>query len=104
MNLSHAVSLFLYELRKGSMMAQTIPANEPEPASVNDVENMFQHMRRTLLEADYLDPQNPDHILRAFRRLFGRTGLSSREVNILQGLWSRIDWIEGQRKKLSAKR
>jgi len=61
---------------------------------------MFQHMRQTLLEVEYLDHQNPDHILRAFRRLFGRTALTEREVRILQGLWSRIDWIEGQRRKL----
>ena len=102
MNLSHAVALLLYELRKARLNAQSIPTEDTLPALASDVENMFQHMRRTLLNADYLDPQNPDHILRAFRRLFGRTALSDREVRILQGLWSRIDWIEGQRKKLSA--
>jgi tRNA/rRNA methyltransferase len=61
---------------------------------------MFQHMRATLLAVEYLDAQNPDHILRSFRRLFGRSGLDPREVRILQGLWSRIDWIDGERKKL----
>ena len=101
MNLSHAVSLFVYELRQKAMEAETTPADQPAPARAKDVESMFQHMRRTLLAAEYLDPQNPDHILRAFRRLFGRTGLSDREVRILQGLWSRIDWIEAERKKQS---
>lgn len=101
MNLSHAVALFLYELRKGSINAKTISNDGQVPAQAGDVENMFQHMRRTLLEAEYLDPQNPDHVLRAFRRLLGRTGLNNREVRILQGLWSRIDWIERERKKLS---
>jgi tRNA/rRNA methyltransferase len=103
MNLSHAVTLFLYELRKGKRETAAVPDADALPASSGDVENMFQHMRRTLLSADYLDPQNPDHILRAFRRLFGRTTLSDREVRILQGLWSRIDWIENERKKLSEK-
>jgi len=101
MNLSHAVALVLYEIGKG----KTGPGNgftgEDPPARAKDAENMFQHMRQTLLDVEYLDQQNPDHILRAFRRLFGRNGLSEREVRILQGLWSRIDWIEGQRKKLS---
>ena len=104
MNLSHAVTLFLYELRQAGTDAGIISGDSQMPAPARDVENMFQHMRRTLLTADYSDPQNPDHILRAFRRLFGRTGLSDREVRILQGLWSRIDWIEGQRKKLSEKK
>jgi tRNA/rRNA methyltransferase len=104
MNLSHAVTLFLYELRNGGMRTASVAEDGPLPARADDVENMFQHMRRTLLAADYLDPQNPDHILRAFRRLFGRTALSDREVRILQGLWSRIDWIENERKKLSSKK
>jgi tRNA/rRNA methyltransferase len=104
MNLSHAVSLLLYELRKGAMDVARVYSDSQVPAPAADVENMFQHMRRTLLAAEYLDPQNPDHVLRTFRRLFGRTGLNDREVRILQGLWSRIDWIEGERKKLSGKR
>jgi tRNA/rRNA methyltransferase len=101
MNLSHAVSLMLYELRKGAVDVANTSNSGQVPASAADVENMFQHMRRTLLSVEYLDHQNPDHVLRAFRRLFGRTGLNDREVRILQGLWSRIDWIEGERKKLS---
>lgn len=100
MNLSHAVGLLLYELHKGRIGSKTISSDDHPPARAVDVENMFQHMRRTLAEVEYLDHQNPDHILRAFRRLFGRTGLSDREVRILQGLWSRIDWIEGDRRKL----
>jgi tRNA/rRNA methyltransferase len=104
MNLSHAVTLFLYEIRKAAVNADSVSNDGQVPAHAKDVENMFQHMRRTLLAAEYLDPQNPDHVLRAFRRLFGRTGLNDREVRILQGLWSRIDWIEGQRKKLSGKK
>ena len=99
MNLSHAVALFLYELRKGALAAENTAIDDRVPAQTADVERMFQHMRRTLLAAEYLDPQNPDHILRAFRRLFGRGGLDDREVRILQGLWSRIDWIDGERKK-----
>jgi len=100
MNLSHAVALVLYEIGKGKMNRGNGLCDEDPPARARDVENMFQHMRQTLLDVEYLDHQNPDHILRAFRRLFGRNGLSEREVRILQGLWSRIDWIEGQRKKL----
>ena len=99
MNLSHAVALLLYELSKKRRVADTSANGNRMPAQAGDIENMFQHMRRTLLEAEYLDPQNPDHILRAFRRLFGRSGLDAREVRILQGLWSRMDWINRQRNK-----
>ena len=103
MNLSQAVTLLLYELRKALRGADPKEEDSTPSANIRDTENMMQHMRRTLVEIEYLDPQNPDHILRSFRRLFGRTGLDGREVRILQGLWSRIDWIEGERKRLSKK-
>lgn len=104
MNLSHAVAVVLYELDRGHPGRVTAFDGAHPPAASGDVERMFQHMRRTLTDVDYLDPQNPDHILRAFRRLFGRAGLTDREVRILQGLWSRIDWIDGERRKHSPKR
>jgi tRNA/rRNA methyltransferase len=57
MNLSHAVTLILYELRQMAMDAEPFSDNSQIPAPAKDVENMFQHMRRTLLAADYLDPK-----------------------------------------------
>jgi tRNA/rRNA methyltransferase len=100
MNLAQAVAVTLYELRKASLAAVPAETSRRASATLQDIERMFQHMRRTLLAVDYLDPQNPDHVLRTFRRLFGRAGLDDREVRILQGLWSRIDWIDGERRKL----
>jgi len=100
MNLASSVVLCLHALAR-DLEVTTIEAPEGDPlASSEELENMFAHMRRTLTEIEYLDVQNPDHILRAFRRLFGRTGLDQREVKILQGLWSRIDWLEGDRQRL----
>ncbi len=92
MNLAQAVTVVLYELSKGVSGKIPLPERQ-EPVDNKTLEAMFLHMRETLLQAEYLDPQNPDHILRTFRRIFGRTGLDKREVSILHGLWSRIDWL-----------
>lgn len=101
MNLAQAVSICLYECyklaRKGGASSD---GDRRELAKGDELEAMFQHMRRTLLDIEFLDPQNPDHILRAFRSVFGRAALDPREVRILQGLLSRIDWVEGERKRL----
>ena len=103
MNLSHAVTICLYELFKGQegFSAPATQGNNLAPSG--EVEEMFSHMGRTLLEIGYSDPQNPDHILRSFRRLLGRGGMSERDVRILQGLWSRIDWLQGERRKAQGK-
>jgi len=100
MNLAQAVAVCLYEV--------TLAAGEAagkgrkrrrKSAPTQSVEAMYGHMRQTLLDVGYLDPQNPDHVLRTFRRIFARAGLNERDVQVLQGLWSRLDWVEGERKK-----
>lgn len=101
MNLAQSVSVCLYEMNKvfTENTVKKMPAKKL--VSGEKLEAMFQHMRQTLVDVEYLDPQNPDHILRSFRQIFGRTQLNDREVQILQGLWSRIDWVESERKKLA---
>lgn len=101
MNLAQAVSLCMYEIRKIADSDNISGIEDFSPAPGKEVEQMFIHMRKTLLDIEYLDASNPDHILRTFRRIFGRAALNERDVRVLQGLWSRIDWIEGERLKQS---
>jgi tRNA/rRNA methyltransferase len=96
MNLAQAVTLCLYEIHKArSSSAGRTPGKKL--AQADKLEAMFQHMRQTMLDIDYLDTQNPDHIIRTFRRIFGRAQLNEREVRVLHGLWGRIDWINSKR-------
>ncbi len=100
MNLAQAVSLCLYEIAKTAWAAPGKGISpRRQPAAGATVEAMFRHMQQTLLDIGFLNPQNPDHILRTFRRIFGRTALHEREIRILHGLWSRIDWVNGERRK-----
>ncbi|SMC36731.1 tRNA/rRNA methyltransferase [Desulfocicer vacuolatum DSM 3385] len=99
MNLSHALTLFLYEIAKAMQSGQQHTVAQGRPATMKASEQMYAHMRKTLCDIEYLDPQNPDHLLRTFRRIFSRAGLRDRDVNIIRGLMSRIDWINKQRKK-----
>ncbi len=89
LNLAQAVAICLYEFSRRTR--QPPPEDGPEPASAQDKEKMIQHMGQTLLAAGYLDPLNPEHILRTYRRIFSRAGLDDREIRILHGLWSLID-------------
>ena len=100
MNLSHSLAVLLYEISLKSETGRKF--HDPEPralATGEEMESMFAHMRKTLLDIDYLDPQNPDHLLRTYRKIFGNAGLTSRDVRIIRGLMSRIDWTESERRK-----
>lgn len=100
MNLAQAVTVCLYEFDRARRAENPQRAPSRKLAANQELEAMLQHMRVTLSSIDYLSSQNPDHVLRSFRHMFARAELDAREVRILQGLWSRIDYIHGTAKKL----
>ena len=100
MNLAQAVAVCLYEVGQAAAEAAgKVKVRQRSSAPSVAIEAMYSHMRQSLIEVGYLDEQNPEHILRTFRRIFSRAGLNERDVRILQGLWSRLDWIENERRK-----
>jgi tRNA/rRNA methyltransferase len=99
MNLSQAVVLCLYEAAEALAENDSPDKKDNLPASGKDLESMFIHMQQTLVDIGFLNPQNPAHIMRSFRRILGRQGLNDREVSILRGLWSKVDWLQKERRK-----
>jgi len=95
LNLAHAVMVLCYELFQSS--AATLRGFS-KMASSEQMEGMFAHMERTLLDMGFLETGHPKRIMRTLRRLFGRSHLEERDVRILQGIWSRIDWVSQKRR------
>jgi len=94
LNLAQSVAVSLYELFKSARKPDVSSTKGPKLATGQSLQELYVHMRQTLVAVGYLDKQNPDHILRAFRGIFGRAQLDHREVRILRGLLSRIDWLK----------
>ncbi len=94
LNLSQAVLIFCYEFLKGALPAAEKPAREL--AGSASIEPFFAQMERTFLKIGYLNPQNPDHMMRSLRRIFSRAELDEREVSALRGLLSQIDWATAE--------
>lgn len=101
MNLAQSVAVCLYEVAKAHRSGNPAGGAGRKLATVTQLEDMFEHMRRSFREIGYLDPQNPEHILRAIRRFLGRAALDPREVRILRGMLSQIDWVEAERRRLA---
>jgi tRNA/rRNA methyltransferase len=100
MNLAQAVSLCLYAVAQEAASAAGLQRAGRKLASHRELEALYAHIRKSLLDIGFLDAQNPDHILHTFRRIFGRAGLNPREVKILHGMMRQIDWVEGERRRL----
>lgn len=90
LNLSQAVLIFCYELGKAG--ASPGGGRELPRATSAELETMFTQMEECLQRIGFLNDQNPGHIMRSLRRIFFRSSLDTREVSILRGMLTQIDW------------
>jgi tRNA/rRNA methyltransferase len=93
-NVAQAVVICLYEVYVASLT--TIVDDGLVRAQAEDIERLFDIMRNALLKIGFLDSENPEHMLLAFRRIFGRTGLEDKDVLILTGMFRQIEWYAKQ--------
>lgn len=89
LNVAQAVMVVCYELFKASQPVRERPV---QLVKAGHLERMFEHMEETLLKIEFLNPNNSKRVMRVLRSLYGRSRMEEREVQILQGIWSRIDW------------
>ena len=105
LNLAQAVMVVAYELRLASDASATQASGAMEFAPAGEVEAMLTRMSDALIEIGFLPADNPDHIMFALRALFGRSGLSARELDILNGIARQMKWTaEGGAATLAKKR
>ncbi len=90
LNLAQAVLVFAYELFRGA--GKDVSGPPRQLAAGEDLETLYRHMEQSLLRIGFLNPQNPAHLMRTLRRIFARAELDMREVAVLRGIMSQIDW------------
>lgn len=90
LNVAQAAVICLYEIFVASL-TQTTPA-PIQRARAEQIERLFDIMRVSLLKIGFLDSENPEHMLLAFRRFLGRAGLEDKDVRILTGMFRQIEW------------
>ena len=90
LNVAQAAVVCLYEIFVASMTE--VPHAVIQRAQAEHVERLFDIMRASLLKIGFLDSENPEHMLLAFRRFLGRAGLEDKDVRILTGMFRQIEW------------
>ena len=94
LNLAAAVQVLAYELRMAASEIADVAkaaAREPIPAASEDVERFYEHLRQTLVDVEFLNPENPRQLMRRLRRLFNRALPDTMELNILRGILAAVD-------------
>jgi TrmH family RNA methyltransferase len=94
LNVAAAVQLLSYELRMASLESETPKTsarNQGPYATADELEKLYAHFERVLLDIGFLDPANPRHLMRRIRRLFARARTDRNEVNIFRGILSAVE-------------
>lgn len=59
-------------------------------ASVDELEALYEHLQRALVDVRFLDPAHPKKLMPRLRRLFSRTRLEAEEVELLRGVCTQM--------------
>nr|WP_272888936.1 tRNA (cytosine(32)/uridine(32)-2'-O)-methyltransferase TrmJ [Stutzerimonas stutzeri] len=96
LNLAAAVQVLAYEVRMAWLVANDQPTKQEklettsmldtQPVTADELELYYGHLERTLVEIGFLDSRKPRHLMPRLRRLYGRSGISKLEMNILRGI------------------
>jgi tRNA (cytidine32/uridine32-2'-O)-methyltransferase len=91
LNLSQAVQIIAYELRMKLLTPRAqVSSRHDEYASVDEIEQFYEHLKAVFIDIDFLKEANPRRLMQRVRRLFNRVSLEKMEVSILRGMLSQV--------------
>jgi len=94
LNLAASVQVIAYELYINDFSKEAkLPYDEF--ATADEMALFYQHLQRTLIDINFLNHDNPQHVMRRLRRLFNRNQIEKTELNILRGILSSIGKTRG---------
>ena len=86
LNIAAAVQVLCYEINLSVGTPVLKADDDSEVATSDELERFHEHLEKTLIDIDFLDPDTPRLLMRRLRRLYNRARLEQTEVNILRGI------------------
>lgn len=89
LNLAAAVQVVSYELfiASGQEQVSGIGDRGEDPlATAEQMEGFYTHLQQTMADIGFLHPDRSKSIMRRLRRIFNRTQLDTKELDILRGI------------------
>lgn len=97
LNVASAVQVLCYELRMSALACTETEKPDwgvewDQPiAKGRQLESLFEHWEKVLVDIEFLDPNNPRHLMSKLRRFVLRAIPDEVEANILRGMLSHVD-------------
>jgi len=99
LNLSHAVSIVLYELNKSSKRNLNKELEVFNLASSKQIHDSFEEIEEMLLGVGYLLKHTSRAKINKFKNYILRANTSMHEINVLRGIVNQINWFLNNSKK-----
>ena len=99
LNLSHAVSIVLYELNKSSEQNLNNELKVFDLASSKQIHDTFVEIEEMLLQVGYLLKHTSKAKISKFKNFILRANTSMHEINVLRGIVHQINWFLNNSKK-----
>ena len=91
LNLAMAVQVIGYEIMIARGGEEQLDTQRETPlATADELQKFFEHLERVLVDAGFLNPANPKHLMQRLRRLFARAEPDGNEIAILRGILSAL--------------
>ncbi len=100
LNLSHAVSIVLYELSKITKVDDILKKKALDFASPKYIEDSFLEIENLLLKTGYLLPHTLNTKISKFKKYIHRSETSKHELDILRGIIHQINWALENKNKI----
>jgi len=100
LNLSHAVSIVLYELSRNKKANNILKEKDLDFATSKQIEDSFLEIEKLLLKTGYLLPHTLNAKISKFKKYIHRSETSKHELNVLRGIVHQINWALENRNKL----
>ena len=99
LNLSHAVSIALYELNKSSKKIPNKDLEVFDLASSKQIQDSFVEIEEMLLKVGYLLKHTSGTKISKFKNYILRANTSMHEINVLRGIVHQINWFLNNSRK-----
>lgn len=89
LNIAAAVQVVCYELFVATgVQSESVVGDKGEQAlaTATQMESFYQHLHQTLIDIGFMHPDKSKSIMRRLRRIYNRTLLDTKELDILRGI------------------
>ena len=102
LNVAQAVMILCYEIFLASQ-EEGAPFT-PRMATRRELEDMYEQMKETFVNINFINAENPDYWMQHIRRFFSRAGVRARDVRMLRGICRQVEWYGSRRRGKSEAR